>query len=117
MFKKLFPISSQMDLFCKILVRSNILESIKNSNIESLKKYDDNYFSERDYAFFSKALISKNRDVIKIIFEKTKNKEDLKIYFKKIEYVFDEEMKTLFNELFDESYELIKIKNQKFKNC
>jgi hypothetical protein len=58
------------------------------------------HFSKFDYEFFSVALSNKNKDAIKIIFDKIENKVELNQYFVDLLQFFDDDMKEIYNSLF-----------------
>jgi hypothetical protein len=94
------------------ILKNEIANYIETSNIEALKKYGSHIFLNDQYSFFSKALMYKNNDIVKLIFEKIEDKEKLINFYKKIEYIFDDETKSIFYELFDKNKKLDNIKNK-----
>lgn len=94
------------------ILKNEITNYIKTSNLEALEKYDSKIFLNDQYEFFSNALMNKNKDVVNLIFGKIEDKEKLIIFYKKIEYLFDEETKSIFYELFDNNVKLNHIKNK-----
>ena len=81
---------------------TDILNYIEKSDLVSLKKCKNDHFSENDYVYFSKALLNKNKDVLKIIYEKIENKEKLIDYFTELFHFFDAETKELFDGIINE---------------
>jgi GTP-binding protein EngB required for normal cell division len=53
----------------------------------------------------------KNKEILKVIFDKIENKEKLKKYYQDIDYIFDEEMKCMFYSLFEDE-KITEIKNK-----
>lgn len=81
---------------------TEIINYIEKSDLISLKKCKNFHFCENDYVFFSKALLNKNKDVLKIICDKIENKKKLIDYFTELFHFFDNETKDLFNEFIHE---------------
>lgn len=92
-----------LDLAEKFLIntQNDVLDFFKSYNMELLKKCEDYHFYKNDYEFFFKALESKNKEMINLIFNKIKRKKNLKHIFDGIKHIFDQEMTKLFNDLFD----------------
>jgi hypothetical protein len=73
---------------------------IYTQDILSIKKCDKFDFSNSEYYFFFKSLLTNNIVLIQSIFDKIKDKEDLCNTFNKISFIFDDESKKNYNRLF-----------------
>ena len=89
---------------------TDVLRYINIQDLESLKKCNQFNFSTNGYYFFFCALELNNPEIIKVIFDFIKNKENLKKTFDDISPYFNENIKNVFNQLFKNN-ELNNIKN------
>lgn len=88
-----------------------IVNYIKSNDLESLKKCDQYDFSEDEYHCFFKSLLSNNIEIIELIFEKIKDKEELRNTYNKFSSFFSDESKSNFEQLF-KNIKLAEIKQQ-----
>jgi hypothetical protein len=79
--------------------KNDILQFIKNTDIVSLKKCFNYDFESDDYDLFFTSLLTKNMEIVNIIYNFIDNKENLKPVHEKIKCVFDNEINDIFNNL------------------
>ena len=84
----------------KIPKLSEVLNYIKSQDLEHIKKCNEFDFSTDHYFCFFEALESNNDEIVKVIFDFIKNKEELKRTFTNISPFFDMNTKDRFNRLF-----------------
>ena len=94
------------------LEKNQIYNHIDSSNVEELIKYKNLYFSNKNYDFFIRSLQMKNKDVIKVIFDKIENKENLIELYKKSDNILENESRSLFYNLFNSQDKISILKNK-----
>ena len=80
--------------------KDDIMKYIDLQDLETLKKCEEFDFSIDEYYYFFKCLSKNNIELIQFIFDKIKDKDDLKVTYNKISPCFNEESKSNFNQLF-----------------
>ena len=100
-FYEKFKIDNKTVKLLKVSQTPNdILKYIKSQDTDSIKKCNEFDFSTNQYYYFFKALELCNYEILKIIFDFIKNKQELKNYIDDISFLFDEDTKNKYRKLF-----------------
>jgi ankyrin repeat protein len=92
--------------FYQIFDINTDISLIKNDIFNQIKNIECVDFSSDDYFYFFNVLVTNNIELLQIIFDKIKNKDDLLNLYNKISFLFDENTKNKF---------IILYKNEKLK--
>jgi hypothetical protein len=91
--------------------KNDIMKYIDMQDFESLKKCDEFDYTIDDYYYFFKCLSKNNIELTQLIFDKIKDKDNLRIIYNKISSFFDDKSKSDFEQLF-KNIKLNEIKHQ-----